>query len=441
MDEVKESVASMTSRLPGFYKRPIAERLQLVADMAGLTTEESEVFSVSSGLSSGEADRMVENAIGIFPLPLGIAANFRLNGQDCLVPMAVEEPSVLAASSNAANLLRDGEGIRTSSTEPIMIGQIQVLDFPDLDAARAAIESQAEALVAASNRINPRLVERGGGAKRLLVREFPDTALGPMLVLHLEVDVRDAMGANIINTMVESLAPEVERITGGRVRLRILSNLADKRLARAEGRVKIARLARAGWTGEEVAQGIVEASVMADVDPYRAATHNKGAMNGVDAFLVAAGQDWRAIEAGCHAYAARDGRYRSLSRWRIDGEDLVGVIELPMQVGVVGGVTKTHAVVKVVHKILGFPNATRLGEIAAAAGLAQNLAAIMALATEGIQRGHMSMHCRNVVAESGAVGDEVELVVAELRRRQTYDHATASVVLAEVRAGCHQKVA
>lgn len=422
-----------TSRLPGFYRRTLAERLVTLQKAAALTEDEVASLRDAAGFGHESADRMVENAIGVFPLPLGLAANFRLNGEDLLVPMAVEEPSVLAASSNAANLLREGDGIVTSSTDPIMIGQIQVLDFGELGETRRRIEAAAERLVAKANEVNPRLTERGGGAQRLLVREFPDTAVGPMLVLHLEVNVCDAMGANIINTMVEAIAPDVEAITEGRVRLRILSNLADKRLVRAQGRIPIEKLTRGEWSGEEVAQGIVEASVMADVDPYRAATHNKGAMNGVDAFLVAAGQDWRAVEAGCHAYAARDGRYRSLSRWGIDGDTLVGTIELPMQVGVVGGITKTHSVVRVVHKILGFPSAARLGEIAAACGLAQNLAAIMALATDGIQRGHMSMHARNIAMESGATAAELEHVVAELRKTRRYTASEAAGALGRLR--------
>ena len=424
----------MTSRLPGFYKRDLSDRLATVQALAALTDQEVRILGDNGGFDSGHADRMVENAIGVFPLPLGIAANFRLNGQDILIPMAVEEPSVLAAASNAANLLREDGGIRTSSTDPIMIGQIQVLDFEAMDTTRARLEAAADELVALANSVNPRLQRRGGGARRLEVRVFPETALGPMIVLHLEVNVCDAMGANIINTMVEALAPDVERISGGRVRLRILSNLADKRLVRAHGRVPLDRLARGDWSGSEVARGIVEASVMADVDPYRAATHNKGAMNGVDAVLVAAGQDWRAVEAGCHAYAARDGRYRSLSRWVVEGETLCGVIELPMQVGTVGGITKTHPVVQIVHKVLGHPNAQRLGEIAAAAGLAQNLAAIMALATDGIQRGHMSMHARNIASEAGAVGEELDQVVSAMRSERRYDAATATAALGRLRA-------
>ena len=423
-----------TSRLPGFYRRTLDERLATVRTAAGLSDEEARILREHTGFCSESADRMVENAIGVFPLPLAIAANFKLNGEDVLLPMVVEEPSVLAAASNAANLLRSGQGIQTHSTEPIMIGQIQVLDFDDLGVARARLESSAKQLVALANEVNPRLLKRGGGAQNLEVRVFPETAVGPMIVLHLHVNVCDAMGANIINTMVEALAPEVEQITGGRVRLRILSNLADKRLVTATGRVAVDRLSRGDWDGMEVARGIVEASVMADVDPYRAATHNKGAMNGVDAFLVAAGQDWRAVEAGCHAYAARDGRYRSLSRWSIEGDELVGTITIPMQVGVVGGITKTHPVVKVVHKVLGHPSARRLGEIAAASGLAQNLAAIMALATDGIQRGHMAMHARNIAVEAGAEGAEVDAVVKALRSTKTYTPAAAREQLARLRA-------
>lgn len=424
----------MTSRLPGFYRRSLEERLDTVRSTADLSADEVAVLREHSGFGSANADQMVENAIGVFPLPLAIAANFRINGEDVLLPMVVEEPSVLAAASNAANLLRGGDGIQTTATEPIMIGQIQVLDFDDLATTRERLVRAAEGLVARANEVNPRLIQRGGGALKLEVRVFPETQIGPMIVLHLHVNVCDAMGANIINTMVEAIAPDVEAISGGRVRLRILSNLADKRLVTATGRVPIARLSRAEWDGIEVARGIVEASVMADVDPYRAATHNKGAMNGVDAFLVAAGQDWRAVEAGCHAYAARDGRYRSLSRWHIDGGDLVGTITIPMQVGVVGGITKTHSVVKVVHKVLGYPNATQLGQFAAASGLAQNLAAIMALATDGIQRGHMSMHARNIAVAAGANDAEIDSVVQELRRSKRYTPDAARDALSRLRA-------
>jgi len=421
----------MSSRLPGFYRRSIEERLATVQAAGNLTPDEVNILKEHSGFGMQNADRMVENAIGVFPLPLAVAANFRINGKDLLLPMVVEEPSVLAAASNAANLLRGGDGIITTSTDPIMIGQVQVLDFQDIDATQARLEAAADALVARANENNPRLLKRGGGAQRFEVRTFPDTELGDMIVCHLEVNVCDAMGANIINTMVEAVAPDIEAISGGRVRLRILSNLADKRLVCARGRVPIAQLARGEWSGAEVAKGVVEASVMADVDPYRAATHNKGAMNGVDAFLVAAGQDWRAVEAGCHAYAARDGRYRSLSRWSIDQEadELVGVFEIPMQGGVVGGITRSHSVVKVVHKVLGNPSAAELGEIAAASGLAQNLAAIMALATDGIQRGHMSMHARNIAFEAGATLTELDGVVAEMRRTGTYTSSAARSAL------------
>lgn len=423
----------MVSRLPGFYKRTMSERLDVVQSAAGLSDGEVSALREHTGFCSNSADRMVENAIGVFPLPLGIAANFRIDGEDLLVPMAVEEPSVLAAASNAANLLRGGDGITTLSTAPIMIGQVQVLEFDDVERSASALRAAADELVAQANAANPRLVKRGGGARRIEVREFAETAVGPMIVVHLEVDVCDAMGANIINTMVEAIAPDVERIGGGRVRLRILSNLADKRLVAATGRLPVAALGRDGWPGAEVARGIVEASVMADVDPYRAATHNKGAMNGVDAVLVAAGQDWRAVEAGCHAYAARDNRYRSLSRWKVEGDELIGVFEIPMQVGVVGGITQTHPVVRVVHKVLGNPSAQRLGEIATASGLAQNLAAIMALATDGIQRGHMRMHARNIAVQAGANGAEVDAVVASLRQAGAYTSDAARTALATVR--------
>jgi len=372
-----------------------------VAARAGLTADEQATLAGDAGLTPRLADRMVENVIGVYGLPLGIATNFLINGREVLVPMAVEEPSVVAGASHAAKLVRAGGGFRTSSTAPHMIGQIQVLDVAAPHAARAELLAREAELLALADRSDPVLVELGGGARGLEVRVIEASPAGPQLVVHLIFDTRDAMGANAVNTACEALAPRIADITGGRVVLRILSNLADRRLARADCRVPAAALATTieGRTipGEEVVRRIVEAYALAAVDPYRAATHNKGIMNGVDAVVIATGNDWRAVEAGAHAYAARDGRYTSLSTWEQtrDG-DLVGVLEMPLAVGTVGGTARTHPVPAVALKLMGVQRASELAEVIAAVGLAQNLAALRALATEGIQRGHMRLHARQM---------------------------------------------
>ncbi|MDP6946676.1 MAG: hydroxymethylglutaryl-CoA reductase, degradative, partial [Myxococcota bacterium] len=352
---------------------------------------------------------------------------------DRLIPMVIEEASVVAAASHAAKLLRSDVGIETRATAALMIGQIQICDVPDLDVACEALEALGPALVESANDNAPRLVARGGGARGFEVRRFEETAIGPMVVAHLLVDVCDAMGANLVNGMCEALAPRCEEATGGQAFLKILSNLADRRLVHATGRVPLTRLARPalGLTGAEVADRIVRASVFAEVDPYRAATHNKGIMNGVDAFLLATGQDWRAVEAGAHAHAASTGTYTAMATWRVDEDALVGRITLPMQVGVVGGIVKVHPVVKVLLKVLGAETAADVGRAAAAVGLAQNLAAILALATEGIQRGHMSLHARNIAAAAGARDDQIDKVVAEMIRRRNVSTDAATTILDE----------
>ncbi|MDX9999809.1 MAG: hydroxymethylglutaryl-CoA reductase, degradative [Polyangia bacterium] len=440
---MQETIPIHSSRIPGFYKMTVEARLEALTSAAALTMEDACLLGGTQGtsLSVEVADRMVENCVGVFGLPIGIGVNLLVNGMDRLVPMAVEEPSIIAGFSHGAKLLRDGGGISTESTEPLMIGQIQVLDVPDLEAAMEAIEAFRHNLLADANSLDPALVRAGGGARdielRVLEPTEPDDPLGAMLVLHLVVDVRDAMGANAINTMAEKLAPRIESLTGGRVRLRILSNLADKRLTTARGKVPFASLGQGdGPRGREVALGIQEASVLAERDPYRAATHNKGIMNGVDAFLVATGQDWRAVEAGAHSFAARKGRYTALARWRAheDDEALEGEITLPMAVGTVGGVLKTHPSVQVaVRSLLKLQSASELASLAASVGLAQNLAALRALSTEGIQRGHMGLHARNVAAAAGARGDEVDALAKELARQGAYDAASAEALLAELR--------
>ncbi len=384
-----------SSRITGFYKLSPAGRLDAVRAFAGL---EEEV----QGLSVERADRTIENVIGVHGLPLGIATNFTINSRDYLIPMAIEEPSVVAGASYAARLVRSGGGFQAHSDEPLMIGQIQVLDLDDPWTARFDLLAAHERILALANEQDPVIVGLGGGARNLEARVIPDSPVGKMLIVHLIYDCRDAMGANTVNTACEAVAPLIEEITGGRVNLRILSNLADRRLARARCTVPASALERDGFSGPEVVQGIIEAYAMAAVDPYRAATHNKGIMNGIDAVVIATGNDWRAVEAGAHAYAARSGRYTSLSTWaRNANGDLVGTIELPLAVGMIGGATQVHPLAQAALRILGVRSARELAEVIAAVGLAQNLAAIRALAAEGIQRGHMALHARQIAMSAG----------------------------------------
>jgi hydroxymethylglutaryl-CoA reductase len=408
-------MSDQTSRIPGFYKRSLEERAALVAAWAGLTSHEQAVLTGAASLDAEAANHMIENALGTFPLPLGVATNFLVNGRDRLVPMVIEEPSVVAAVSNAARLIRSGGGFSTSSDEPIMIGQIQVLDVEDIERAAQAVLTEKVRLLAVADEVGGSILRRGGGARDLRVRTLPETSVGPMLIVHLLFDARDAMGANAINTAVEHLAPEVEAITGGRVNLRILSNLTDERKACAEGMIPASELATESLSGEEVVRAIVEAGAFAEADPYRAATHNKGIMNGIDAVVIATGNDWRAVEAGAHAYAARTGRYTSLTHWWADDEgNLRGRLEMPLAVGTVGGATRVHPSAQVALKILDVQSARELAEIIAAVGLAQNLAAIRALATDGIQRGHMRMHARQLAVAAGASGPMVAQVVERM---------------------------
>jgi hydroxymethylglutaryl-CoA reductase len=413
-----------SSRLPGFYDLSVAERANTVAQWAGLTVEESAILE--EGLSSAQANQMIENVIGTHALPLGIAANFLINGRDYLIPMAIEEPSVVAGASFAARLVRQGGGFSTSSTESLMIAQMQVVDVADPWAARFDLLAVKQRFLDVADETDPLIVSLGGGARGLEVQVIPESPAGPMLVAHLIYDCRDAMGANTLNTAAEALAPLVEEITGGRVVLRILSNLADRRLARAKCALPAEILAFAGYTGSLVVERIVEAYALAAVDPYRAATHNKGIMNGIDAVVIATGNDWRAVEAGAHSYAARSGSYTSLTTWgKDDNGNLVGTLELPMAVGIVGGATRVHPTAKVALKILGAKTARELAEVTAAVGLAQNLAALRALATEGIQRGHMELHARQVAIAAGATGEMVEKVARQLvaERRIRLDRA------------------
>ncbi len=409
---------SKSSRISGFYKQSLQERSAFVTGWAELSHHDQQILKGLAGFDSGHADNMIENAVGVYGLPLGIATNFLINRKDYLIPMVIEEPSVVAAVSNAARLFREGGGFITSSDEPIMIGQIQVLDLDDIEAATNAIVSQKAMLLEEADKVGGSIVKHGGGARDIVVRPMPDTPIGPMLVIHLLYDTRDAMGANAINTAVEHLAPHIEAITGGRVNLRILSNLTDQRKAYAEGMIPAQQLATDTISGQDAVKAIVEAGVFAEIDPYRATTHNKGIMNGIDAVVLATGNDWRAVEAGAHAYAARNGQYSSLTKWWQDEDgNLRGSIELPLALGTVGGATQVHPSAKLALRILGTQSARELAEICVAVGLAQNLAAIRALATTGIQHGHMRMHARQLAVAAGAkdhfVAQVVQTMIAE----------------------------
>ncbi|SMF60332.1 hydroxymethylglutaryl-CoA reductase, degradative [Xaviernesmea oryzae] len=423
-----------TSRIENMRNLSPAERLEQVAAAAALDDQARSVLAAADALPVSRANGMIENVIGTFQLPLGVATNFMVNGRDYLVPMAVEEPSVVAAASYMARIVRGCGGFQTSSTAPIMRAQVQVLGASDPYGARLAILAARDEIVSAANAKDPVLVKFGGGCRDIEVHVFPSTSRGSMAVLHLLVDVRDAMGANTVNTMAEAIAPIVERITGGEVRLRILSNLADLRLARARVEVTEDALATTEFSGRRMIEGIVDAYEFAAVDPYRAATHNKGIMNGIDPVVVATGNDWRAIEAGAHAYAARSGRYTSLTTWEINSKgSLVGTIEIPMALGLVGGATKTHPAAQAALQILNVETAVELAEVTVAVGLAQNMAALRALATEGIQRGHMALHARNIAIGAGAEGDEIDAVARRLAADHDVRSARAEEILAELR--------
>jgi hydroxymethylglutaryl-CoA reductase len=404
-----------TSRIPGFYNLTLEERRTQLALVGNLTAEELAALDGEAGLAPSQAEMMIENVVGVFGLPIGVALNFIVNGHEVLVPMAVEEPSIVAGASFMARLARAGGGFTAQATSPEMIGQMQLLEVPDLPTARLALLEQKTALLAEADEIDPVLKRLGGGARDLEVRLIEQSPIGPFLVLHLIYDVRDAMGANAVNTACERLAPRVEAISGGRVHLRILSNLADRRLAQARCTIPLAELGFGDFSAEKVRQGIIEAWAFAASDPYRAATHNKGIMNGIDPVLIATGNDWRAIEAGAHAYAARDGHYTSLSTWGMDNDgSLVGALEMPMAVGIVGGATKVNPAARAALKLMGVQSASQLAEIIVSVGLAQNLAALRALSTEGIQRGHMSLHARQVAMAAGAEGEQIARLAQQL---------------------------
>jgi hydroxymethylglutaryl-CoA reductase len=398
-----------TSLISGFYKLKPQDRLAHVKEFAGLSDEECSLLMNTGSLPLDVADHMIENVVGAIATPLGIGMNFLINNRDYLIPMATEEPSVVAAASYAAKMVRDGGGFHTSSTTPVMIGQVQVVGIKDAEAAKRQVLEAKQEILKLANEQDPILVGAGGGAKDLDAKVI-HTTQGDMVIAELYVDCRDAMGANAVNTMAESVAPLIERLTGGRGLLRIISNLATKRLTKAWCTVP-----KESVGGEEVVDGIVNASAFAAADPYRAATHNKGAMNGIIAVVLATGNDHRAIEAGAHAFAALKGNYTSLSIWEKDANgDLVGFIELPMAVGLIGGAVRTHPIAKIAVKILGVKTASEFGEVLAAVGLAQNLGALRALAHEGIQRGHMSLHARNIAVAAGVPERLVEQVAEQM---------------------------
>jgi hydroxymethylglutaryl-CoA reductase len=386
-----------SSRLPSFRRLSLDERAALLGELAHLTAEELALLRGGQTLARETADRMIENAVGTFALPLGLGLNLTVNGKDYLVPMAVEEPSVVAAQSGAAKVVRAAGGFTAEADEPLMIAQVQVTRYGDPFEAREKLLAHRAQVLALADSFHPQLLRRGGGARDLEVRLLPapEGPRGePILVVHLLIDTREAMGANLVNTAAEGVAPLIEQVTGGRVYLRILSNLADRRMARAVCRIPFGLLADFGLPGDEIAEGIAQASRFAEADPYRAATHNKGVMNGVDAVAIATGQDWRAVEAGAHAHACRSGRYRPLSAWTLEEGQLVGRLEMPLALGMVGGPIPIHPAVRLAHKLMQVGSARELAMVFAAVGLAQNLAALKALGSIGIQRGHMSLHAR-----------------------------------------------
>lgn len=416
----------VNARIEGLRDLEPSARLDAVCAAAGLDQGDRALLAGEGVLPLATANGMIENVVGKFEMPMGVATNFCVNGKDYLIPMVVEEPSVVAAASYMARIARAGGGFHASADDPVMRAQVQVLGVSDPAAARLRILEHRNDLMALANSRDKVLTGLGGGCKDIEVHVFDDTPVGPMVVLHLIVDVRDAMGANTVNTMAELLAPKVETITGGTVRLRILSNLADLRLVRARVELEAAALNTDTLDGREVAQGIVEACALAVIDPYRAATHNKGIMNGIDPVVIATGNDWRAVEAGAHAYAARSGRYTALTRWeRTSTGGLSGSIELPMALGLVGGATRTHPAAQAALRLLKVETATELAQVVASVGLAQNMAALRALATEGIQRGHMALHARNIAITAGATGADIDRVARSIVAANdiTVDHA------------------
>jgi hydroxymethylglutaryl-CoA reductase len=424
-----------SSRLEGLYRQEPAQRLRRIAEFATLSDAQAQALH-GGQLGIERADHMIENVVGTYELPLGFATNFVINGVDRLIPMVVEEPSIVAGASYAARMARASGGFVAEHSAPVMIGQIQLICVTDMAAAVRAMTAARLQILETANQQSQSMVARGGGACDVEFHPFADTLQGPMLVVHLLVDCRDAMGANAINTMCEAVAPLLEQLSGGTAMLRILSNYSDRRWATARMRVAPAALARDGIAGEEVIERILWAYAFAAADVYRATTHNKGIMNGIDPVIVATGNDWRAVEAGAHAWAARTGRYTSMSHWyRDEAGHLCGELTLPMAVGIVGGATKVHPTAQAALQVLNVRSAGELAEICVCAGLASNLAAMRALATEGIQRGHMSLHARQVAMSAGAEGDEIAIIAAQLIARGSIKATTAVELLDALRAG------
>jgi hydroxymethylglutaryl-CoA reductase len=442
-------MSNRNSRIPGFYKLTLEERRAQLAERSGVTLEEMTDALDRGGLDPETADKVVENVLGVYGLPFGVALNVLVNGQDRLVPMVVEEPSVIAAASNAARMIRSGGGFQAEMLESLMTTQVQLFDVPDPEAARVRLVQAEQELLQIGAAAVPNLIARGGGPRSVEVRDLGERCV----VVHVHVDCKDAMGANLVNSIAEAIGPRVQALGGGKLGLRILTNLSDRRRVKVRGRVSAEDLAmgrarnaaaaggaRLSWAPEpdvdstEVIDRIVEASRFAELDPYRAATHNKGIMNGVDSVVIATGNDYRAVEAGAHAFAARSGRYSPLAIWRRDGNYLVGELEMPLALGIVGGTLRIHPAARLALKIVGVKTADELALVAASVGLASNLAALRALATEGIQRGHMSLHARSVAIAAGALGGEVELVAARIADSGTVSLDAAKAALGAIRA-------
>ncbi len=439
----------MSSRIPGFYKLPLKARRAQISERGSLQLDELEQILERGGLDSHAADKIVENVLGVYGLPFGVALNFTINGRDRLVPMVVEEPSVIAAASNAARMVRAAGGFSAEMIDDLMTTQVQLFDVPDEERARRALNDASDELLDLGRAAVPNLIRRQGGPRSLQVRVLGDG----VVVVHVYVDCQDAMGANLVNSVAEAIGPRAAELSGGKLGLRILSNLCDQRRVRVSCRVNAADLvmnkppatdtepSTNSWApetsrhGSDVLDSIVQASRFAELDPYRAATHNKGIMNGVDSVVIATGNDYRAVEAGAHAYAARTGAYRPLATWSRDGDQLCGELEMPLALGIVGGTLRVHPAARLALKLAKIASAADLAQIAGATGLASNLAALRALATEGIQRGHMSLHARSVASAAGALGDEVEQVASSLCEAQTITVDKAKQLLAELRSG------
>ena len=416
------------SRWPGFYKLSVEDRRRVAAEALGMDVSELVEAVGDGGLACEKADKIIENVLGTFSLPFAVALNVQVNGEDFVAPMVVEEPSVVAAASNAARMVREGGGFKADADDPIMIAQVQLDEVPDTTRACTRIRAYATELIALGNAAVPGLCRRGGGVRGLEPRDLGDG----MLVVHLHVDCRDAMGANLVNTVAEAVADQIQELSGGRVGLRILSNLCDRRKVRVTCRVPARALASEEFSGQEVRDGIVRASRFAERDPYRATTHNKGLMNGLDAVVIATGNDWRAVESGAHAYAARSGTYSPLCVWRADGDFLVGELEIPLSLGTVGGPSRVHDGARMGLRVVNACSATELAMVAASVGMASNLAALRALATEGIQRGHMALHARSVAIAAGAIGADVERVAQRIHGLGDVTLAAAQRALREI---------